>query len=395
MAQAPTIAYLTDGKLFCALPNRQPEAIESNFVRGIEERRAKDRERNAFRAKGLMWNVTQASGMQMEDLESPDGSEVPARFTGVCAGTKASEIYYCLQTTAIGGLFLLDLKENYERRLLHRQQLNLADLTRNPATGDLACCLATGTGASHIGLMNAEGGSLREITSGDSADEAPSWVAGRDRTLVFQSAGVGRHESGAVFGLGPYALCQLDIANEKLTTLWESSEFDYLAPRVAADGSIYCIRRPYQLRPALSPLKVAGDVLLFPFRFARAFVHFLNAFSLLFSKKPLMTAGGVRRQGPDKRAMLLWGRWVEVDRKLKYAKPDTDPPIVPTTWHLVRKATDGSEETIATSVVAFSLAPNGGIVYTNGSAIYHVERPNDPPKRIARGRFIDRVEVLE
>lgn len=397
MGTSPGIAYLTDGKLYCALPGRQPEPIESQFVRQAEERRAQQRERNAFRAKGMMWNVTQSAGMAgmgRGDFEMGDDGEVPVRFTSVAPGAKPNELYYSLQTDAIGGLFLLDVAENYERRLLHRQQLHLADLARCPVTGDLACSLATGTGAAHIGLMNSEGGSLREITSGDSADEAPCWAPNRERTLVFQSAGVGRHETGAIFGLSPYAICQLDLTKESLTTLVESPQHDYLAPRVGADGSLYCIRRPYQLRPSASPLKVAGDVLLFPFRFARAFVHFLNAFSMMFSRKPLITAGGVRREGPDKRAMLLWGRWVEVDRKLKYAKPESDPPLVPDTWHLVRRGTDGGEETLATGVVAYSLCGDGGFVYTNGSAIYHVERPGETAKRIARGRFVERVAVL-
>lgn len=394
MTATSTIAFLADGKLYRATAGGEARQIESEFIRTYEERRALSRERNSFRNQGMMWNFNSAQQpMAMAEMPIPDDQQRPLRFTGVCRGPKSGEMFYSLQTDLIGGLFHFDAATGYERRLLHRQQLDLRDLAISSNGAELACTLGVGGGATNIGVMDAEGGKLKEVTSGDSMDEAPSWVAGRGRTLVFQTAGIGRHENGMIFGFGPCAISQLDLETGDLKMLLEHEAFDYIAPRMSADGALYYIRRPYQLRAGTSPLKVAGDIAAFPFRMARAVVHFFNAFSMFFSRKPLITSGGPQRQGPDKRAILLWGRWVEVDRSMRYAKPDADPPLVPSSWTLVRRTSDGDEETLATGVVAYDLADDGTTLHTNGSAIY-LTPPGGTAKRVARSRFVDRVKII-
>lgn len=388
----PAVAYLADGQLMLAMPGQPPRPVESAFVEGILERRAEHRKRHGWRSSGMMWNFNQVEGAEAPQAELPDTSDLPARFLSVVEGENPGEVYYTLQTDMIGGLFLLDLKENYERRLAHKQDLRLKDLARHPADGRLACTMVHADGSSSLGLMNGEGSNLREVTAGDSVDESPSWVPNREATLVYQSAGIGRDANGAIYGLSPYGVYELDLENDRMTPLLGLEDFDCLSPRVTADGALYYIRRPYEIRPAVSALGIGKDIVLFPFRLVRAFVHFLNAFSVFFSRKPLLTAGGPKRKGPDRRALMLWGRWVQMDKALRDGS-GADRPLVPRTWQLVRRDTTGEEETIASSVVAFDLCADGGLIYTNGTSVYH--RANGAgdgrDERLARGRFIEHV----
>jgi len=395
MPDNPSILFLADGGLFRLVPGQRPEPIESQFVRAAEDRRALTRERQGFRSQGMMWNITQQQAPQvdMRLFKTQDGEARLARFTGVSTGPSGHEAYYSLQTDAVGGLFLYDFATQYERRLLHRQGLVLRDLARCPASGDVACSLPNGDGTANLGLMNGEGGALKEITSGDSVDQAPAWSARRPQTLLFQSAGVGRHDGGMVVGIGPYALCELDLANGELKTRIEDHGFDYLLPREAADGSLYYIRRPFTPGARVSPLHVAKDIALFPFRLARAFVHFLNSFSMFFSNEPLMTAGGPKREGPNRRNMMLWGRWVEIDRRLKTARADADIPLVPSDWKLIRRAPDGQETVLASSVVAYDLAADGSILHTNGTSIRRTEADGET-QRLGGGKYVERVMAM-
>ena len=340
-----------------------------------------------------MWNIHQPGGFDLPSTMGIPTEGQQARFTGMTGAAESGGIYYALVNETMGGLFLLDTNEDYERRLLHRQDLALYDLTRCPEDGRLACSVRQADGAANIGLMERDGGHLREITGGDSIDEAPTWVPGNTRTLIFQSAGVGRNEYGGIFGLGPYGVQQLDLERDKMTTVLQLDAFDCLMPQLTAEGVLYYIRRPYQLRPAVSPWKFLGDVALFPFRLGRAVVHFLNAFSMMFSKKPLITAGGVRREGPDRRSLLLWGRWVQVDRQLGKTRSQGDTPLVPRDWKLMCRTPEGQEDPLAENVLAYDIAPDGTLLYTNGSAVYQRE-PTGKTTRLARGTLIERITTL-
>lgn len=344
----------------------------------------------------MVWNVNRPAMPDMMEgaMPGPDDSN-PARFLSVVDGEKPGEIYYTIETDAIGGVFHFDVNENYERRLAHKQDLRLADLSRHPVDGQLACTIRHPDGSSSLGVMRNDGGGLHEVTAGDSRDESPSWIPGQANSLVYQSAGIGRDASGVIYGLAPYGIYELDLDNNRMTTLLELEEQDCLSPRIDSTGTLYYIRRPYELRPPSSIWRAAKDVVLFPIRLTWAFVHFLNAFSMFFAKKPLMTAGGPRRKGPDKRSLMLWGRWVQVDRELK-AGGDSDKPLVPRTWELIRRSTNGDEQAIASGVVAFDLCADGGIVYTNGVSVFHLsaDSHSGPGERLARGMFIERVSGL-
>jgi hypothetical protein len=45
---------------------------------------------------------------------------------------------------------------------------------------------------------------------------------------------------------------------------------------------------------------------------------------------------------------------------------------VPASWQLIKKAPDGTPQTLAKGVVSYDLLPGGGIVYSNGNVIYSV-----------------------
>jgi hypothetical protein len=45
---------------------------------------------------------------------------------------------------------------------------------------------------------------------------------------------------------------------------------------------------------------------------------------------------------------------------------------VPSSWQLVRRGQDGTEEIIAKNVLAYDLDAKGNIVYSNGNAIFHL-----------------------
>ena len=403
-SSAPTIAYLAEGKLYLKRGDGEPQLIESPFVQQMLDRIERNRQRHGWKdGGGMAWQSFGSGGMMpMMGLGGMGGMPADVRrvrFSGLTRGTKPGELTYALDTDHVGGLFVYDTAERYERRVYHRNQFRAASLARHPATGTLALSVRGEDGTAHVAVMDADGRGLKEVTEGDCIDESPHWAPGEkpdSRVLVFQSAGVARNPAGFAVGLGTYAIQKLDLDSGEFVTLLEEDEHDLLLPRLTGDGHLLFIRRPYEPDGArkVSPWKVALDMLLFPIRVGVAVVHFFDWFSQVFSRKPLITAGGPPKEGPDARFLMLWGKMIDAEKAIRASKPGDAKALVPTTWQLTRRRlSDGHEEVLARGVLSFDLADDGTIVYTNGSAVFRLST-DGKSEQLCTGRLIEHVSTV-
>lgn len=385
------VAYLAEGKLYLLTDGQQPKLVDSPFVQQMVERQERDRQRHGWKSQGMGWsfNSRQMNPMMLAAMQ--EGAR-PVQFTGLARSGEGRQIIYSINTSTVGELFEHDLSDGSERRMFHRADFKVVDLARHE-DGTLAMSLRSDDGSAHIGTMPPGGRGVREITEGDSIDEAPRWVPGSGKAIIFQSAGVGRNPVGLATAYGPYAIQKLDLDKGEFITVIEDEAHDYLCPHLSSDGTLHYIRRSYQPHgQPVSPWRVAMDIVLFPFRLARALVHFLNVFSLFFSKKPLLTAGGPKREGPDARFMMLWGRYINAE---KMAREGADPAagMVPKDWQLIRRSPAGQEEVLANGVLSFDVGNDGGIVYTNGLTIYRRTASGELTE-IGGAKFIERICIV-
>jgi hypothetical protein len=257
--------------------------------------------------------------------------------------------------------------------------------------GAVACSVRNPFGTSNIAVrLNDESG-FSEVTEGDSLDAALRWVPGKDRCLIFQSAGVGRDRNGNFAGVGPFSIQELHIVNGELTTIEEDPRFDFLTPQKDASGALYYISRPYRTGRELHPLTMLKDTVLFPFRLAHAIFHYLQVFSMMYTGKKLTSAGGARSREMDLKEMMIWGNRISAAHGQSASDEASD--LVPKTWRLFRQQPGCDPELVASGVVAYDLAPDGTIVYSNGAAIFAVDA-SGKTERIHVERLIEQVAVL-
>jgi hypothetical protein len=236
------------------------------------------------------------------------------------------------------------------------------------------------------------------VTGGDSVDQAPAWTPD-GRKIVFQSAGVGRNQHGLPLGLGPYAIESLDLDGDKeVKTLLADKDRDLLLPRMAADGALYFLRRPYkpQGHQSLSFGQFLWDVLLLPFKIVLTFLYIINFFSVMFSGQPLATAlgHGQRRGQQGQQFLMLWGHMIDTKRTMAKAPKDQPAPLVPKDWQLVRRDAQGKETVLADSVLAYDLAADGTIVFSTGSAVFTLGSEGRREK-LCDGSMIESVVCVE
>jgi hypothetical protein len=364
------LAYIKQGKLFYKPDSSAQEQIQSRFGQEIIDRAIRISQKNEWKTgkSGDFYSRRSLWGVEEEDPES-----TRVVITSAAQSRDKDTLYYILESEAAGGLFVYAHTTAEERRLFHRNNFFAKDLDINAETGELVCSQLFPNATANIVLMDEDGGDLREITTGDSIDEAPCWVPGKNRRIVFQSSGVARNKEGYFLARGPASIELLDLDTGKIATLLEDERFDFLQPRFSADGNLFFIRRPFEL-PHYSPFTAVTDFLLFPFRLLRTLFHFLNFISMTFSNKPLTTASGPKVKGDDLKTIMLRGKVINAEKALRRgSKVMGVPSLVPSSWQLVRRSPEGDEQVVARNVAAYALNDSGDIAYTNGCAVFSLD----------------------
>jgi hypothetical protein len=177
-----------------------------------------------------------------------------------------------------------------------------------------------------------------------------------------------------------------------MKTLAEDSVNDLLTPQMTADGTLYYIRRPYTTGRELNPLRVLKDIVLFPFRLGYAVFHYLQVFSMIYTGKKLTGAGGPQARQLDTKEMMIWGNRVSAELMAK--TEDEAPDLVPKSWQLIRERKNYDPEVLARGVLAYDLAADGSLVYSNGSAIF-VRDSKGRTERMHVERLIEQVAIIQ
>jgi len=379
------IAYLTQGKVRIKSGTEAPRTLESPYATSIHDRSLRSKQRNSWKTEGdgfLSGQMLWGKG------GSPAEGPAPVLFTSLSRGSAAGQIVYSLASGTLSALCEAENLGAEERRLWNDNRSQVQHINVCPRTGNVACSVLHKTGNANIGVMVKGEPGVGEVTEGDSIDTAPRWVPGESRRIVYQSAGVGRNREGHFLALGPFSIHRVDIDSVEMETLAEDERMDFLAPQMLADGTLYYIRRPY--REPAKLWRSLKDTILLPFRLLFAFMQFLNFFSMRYSGKKLTTPPGTPRRDVDLRQMMIWGNVIQAEQ----ATEDEDADLVPSSWQLMRRGSEGREEVLAKGVLAYDVAANGKVLYSNGNAIF-LRRPDGSREQVLKERFIEQVALLE
>lgn len=367
------LAFLSNGFLFYRERGGEVKQVHSTYAQEALDRRESSRERHSWK-KDTAFGI--AAGGRMRNMEVPDK---PLSATSACYQATGDLLYF-LKDDAVGGLFRHEVASGKEVRVLLKQKLHLVDLNPSPDGTVLAASSLQTGGVANLTLMNSDGEGLREVTGGDTVDSSPAWIRGVEKRLLFQSCGLARSDEGYIVAQGNASIQMLNMESGKVEPVLENARFDYLKPRVCPAGNLLFIRRPFEL-PRYGPQSILLDALLFPFRLLRALFHYLNFFSLMYSRKPLTSASGPAVQA-DMKNILLQGRRIDAEKAVRSARSVHGvPSLVPDSWELVRRTPQGDETVLATNVASYDTSADGSIIYSNGRGVFVLE--SDGTARLA------------
>lgn len=371
--------FISKGKLFLKNTSSQVEEIHSPYVQEMIDRMNRKKQLHGWKQNtSLSQSFVGQSGPAAKD--QVELQVVSAQFS------KGNKLIYFMKDSHVGGLFEYDAATKSEKRLLHKQNLFFENLSINPGNEQILCSEQHTNGIANIVVMNNDGNDYRQLTEGDTVDSAPAWIPDDDNNILYQSAGLARSEEGYVIAHGPSAIKMLDLKNSDVATVLEDASTDYLQPRVDRHGNLYFIQRPYEAQQ-YGGTNLLLDTVLFPFRLARAVFHYLNFFSLMYSRKPLTSADGPRVEA-DIKTMLIKGKRIDAERALRSEnRVNGIPSLVPRSWQLVKRTKSGSETILATNVASFDIASDGTLLYSNGYAVFQLA-PDNHSQVILRDKLI-------
>lgn len=365
--------FISDGRLYYQ-ENNKIENIESQYVQELLARLERDKKQAGWK-EGTTWDTSFA---QMRGMGERGEEDSEIRFVSV-SHLNSTTLLYFLKSLDFGGLFKYDLEEKKEVRLLHRQHLNYQDLSAPNDEGLVLFSAFQAGENSNIAMIDSDGNQYRELTAGDTIDTNPAWVANKKNEIVYQSQGLARSQEGYIKGVGPASINLLNIEKGDLETIFADDEFDYLKPQVSESGNLYFIKRPYEA-PQWSQGNVLLDALMFPFRLLRAVFHYLNFFSLMYSKKPLTSAGGPQLN-EDAKTIIVRGKRIQTEKALKSLKPiQGAPSLVPSSWQLIKCDSQGNRTILASHVTSFCINKSEEIIYSNGCGIFYINESQAPVK---------------
>jgi hypothetical protein len=401
-------AYVSGDSLYVCDGEGAARRIESRFGQAIRDRAQRIAQRHSWKREGTRDGLMPGASLWGGSADV-DADALRVAIAGVGRGRKPGELLYALDTDEVTGVFAVTTDaENAgedraanddgtsEDRLFHSNHVRVDHLAAHPEADEIACSVRADQGASQIAVMRGDGTGLAQVTEGDSVDLAPCWVPGRPRTLVFQSAGIGRDASGEPVALAPFEIEQLDLETGALTTRVESPRFDYLSPKVGPDGLLYSLRRPWSGDAAASHGRALLDFLAMPFRLLYAIFQWLNLFTTMYTGRKLTSSGGPRREGSDLKWMVVWGNLIEARKAERRGRMrgEEAPDLVPRHYELVRHRPGEEPEVLARAVLAFDVAPDGSLLVSNGSAVDRIDAAGER-RRLCTAPRIGQVVALD
>ncbi|MEM9090790.1 MAG: hypothetical protein AAGC93_18835 [Cyanobacteria bacterium P01_F01_bin.53] len=383
------IAYLSQGRLYLHTEGTPLKEIESDFGKDLQQRRLQIQRKQASKNRGIQ-SMTQSPQM-LKQMEQQAENVSPVLITSLCT-LPDNDLIYSLESEDMGGLFRYNNEKKRETRLFHNTDFQVSYLDFDPEQNLIACTKAYKTGSINLATMNPDAVRPQDITEGDSVDLAPKWIG--NKALVYQSAGVSRNEKGFITARAPFSIEKFDPVAQDIITLAEDPKSDLLGPQIDRDGLLYYIRRPYKARMgSFGILQALKAILLVPLRLVLAIWGFFNSFTMMFTGKPLITADTKQKMEPQQK-LKAWGEMLSPENQNKKHSTDADAPsLVPKDWELVRQGVQGIPEVLATSVLAYDLADDGQVVYTNGSGVY-VINPAGKSERVTVGKMIESVKFI-
>ena len=259
-----------------------------------------------------------------------------------------------------------------EGLLLRHTDCTIYDMAYDAAHERLALSLAGDYyGNRHLAVMPLSGNRFQFITEGECRDSNPCFDPKNGNILYYDSCGLAYTDHGALNSIR--SINRLNLSDGELETVLHDEQYDFFMPQPDHAGNLYCIRKPHR-EEVQKQGNMLRDILMIPFKLFKAMFGWLDFFSQRYGGESLRTSGAnpakSKQQSEEER--FIEGNLVKVRRQRdKEEQNERYPSAIPKSWQLVKYTPEGGCTVLHSGVMAYTLCPDGGIIYSNGRYILH------------------------
>ena len=359
------------------------EYIENNLKLG---KRLADRD---------LWKHSGPGAQFIGESRERENAPVNASLAGL-SGLSGKEIVYVANVNEMSAVYiknLADREAGSERHVLHGYARRIKGLDAD-AGSRRAVVAASEDGLTYqITTFDLENGDDRTLTDGDIVADNPSFSES-DRVL-FNCYLVGRDDRGNFAGYSPSMIYELDLNTLGLEEVRRADGLNFVCPKRDGAGNLYVLTRPAAKQKKKSNLFL--DVVLFPYRLIKAFVNFLNFFSVSYGGGNLRSAdeNPAKTVQKSEKELFIEGNRIDAQKNLKEnaKKGAAHPGILPKSWQLLKITPAGEESVLAKGVLAYDVDEKGRIAYSNGRHLFSLEEGKE--EHLCACGFAHLVKILK
>ncbi|MCL2873310.1 MAG: hypothetical protein FWE29_00095 [Defluviitaleaceae bacterium] len=316
------------------------------------------------------WKTNGTGAMFMGTGHFPESDDTEAGNISINgASSYSGGLVYSASLGELGGLYKKGLEDaDIEGHVIASNTLQIHKI--DVFEGSCAASIGDFT-ERHIAIFDLKTGRYQELTEGDTIEDYPSYSNDGSK-IFFSSAGLAKSPQGYAMGVGPSGICVYCTKIGSVEELFESDQFNYIAPKEDKNGNLLFIKRPY--RNTRDKGNIFLDILMFPIRIIRAIWGLLNYFSIAFGGESLRSGksgSNIKAKQKSEKELFFEGNMINAEQELKanQRRGEKFPGIIPYTWELVRTDKSGVQTCLKKGVMDYTVCENGDIVYSNGQEI--------------------------
>ena len=356
------VACLSGGKIFSvkdAKSVEHPSTAAENYLRNLKEIRAKND-----------WKKQGAGAIFMGQMDFGAAEPTLPLVSGLTS-MEDGTLLYSLHTGDTAGLYTKNPATPADKDGYVLTKRGMQFFEPDAHNGRIALSTGESTRERHLAVVTSDGTDITVCTEGECRDANPKWSRAEENVVLYDSCGLGFDGKMNFVQYGPRSIYRVNVKTGDLEEVLEGTEkAEFLRPYESADGTLYCIRRPYKekARSEMTPL----DVLFFPVRMLKAIFGWMNFFSQRYAGESLKTGGQnpAKSKQKSEEDLFVEGNLVEVEKNLKEntGRGEKNPGYIPSSWELIARRADGKIDVLRKGVLDFCMEENG-YVFSNGKYI--------------------------